>query len=78
MRFVAAAFEAFRPFGRLWLVGAAIALFLTFGLGGGTPSTPPWLILKAILLGALLLSLLVELAVQIRDRLRRGSSRPSA
>lgn len=77
MRFLAAAFEAFRPFGRLWLVGAAIALLLTFGLGGGTPTTAPWLILKAGLLGTLLLRFLVELAVQIRDRSKHGSSRPS-
>jgi hypothetical protein len=41
-----------------------LALLLTFGSGGGTPNTTPWLLVKGILLGALLVSLLVELARQ--------------
>jgi len=48
-----------------------VALFLTFGFGGGTPNGAPWLIIKFSLLGLLLASLLVTLAMQIRDWLTR-------
>ena len=71
MRFVAAGFRALRPFSPLWLLLCAVALFLTFGFGGGTPNTAAWLIVKFLLLGVLLTSLLVELAAQIRERLTR-------
>jgi hypothetical protein len=45
-----------------------VALFLTFGVGGGTPGSTPWLIIKFSLLGLLLATLLAELASQLRDR----------
>lgn len=56
--------------GDAWLLLFAGALFLTFGFGGGTPSTG-WLIGKFLLLGVLLTSLLAELASQRQDRRRR-------
>ena len=65
MRFVAAGIRALRPFSRSWLVLCAVALFLTFGLGGGTPNSPTWLTIKFLLLGVLLASLLVTLALQL-------------
>jgi hypothetical protein len=71
MRFVAAGVKAFRPFSRLWVFLCAAAVFLTFGLGGGTPNTTTWLIGKFLLLGVLLTSLMVELASQVRDWLTR-------
>jgi hypothetical protein len=43
----------------------AVALFLTFGLGGGTPNSPTWLAIKFLLLGVLLASLLVTLALRL-------------
>lgn len=67
MRFVVAGIKAFRPFSRLWVSLCAVTLFLTFGFGGGTPNTTAWLIVKFVLLGVLLTSLLVALAFQIRD-----------
>ena len=56
MRVVAAGIRALRPFSRSWLVLCAVALFLTFGLGGGTPNSPTWLAIKFLLLGVLLAS----------------------
>lgn len=67
MRFVAAGVRALRPFSRLWVLLGVVALFLTFGFGGGTPNATAWLIAKFLLLGTLLASLLVELASQVRD-----------
>ena len=40
MQVVAAGIRALRPFGRSWFVLCAVALLLTFGLGGGTPNSP--------------------------------------
>jgi len=65
MRFVAAGFNALRPFSRSWIFLCVLALFLTFGLGGGTPNSATWLIVKLPLLGVLLASLLVALVSQI-------------
>ena len=72
MRFVAAGIRALRPFSRSWSVLCAVALFLTFGLGGGTPNSPTWLTIKFLLLGVLLASLLVTLALQLWGALRRS------
>jgi hypothetical protein len=77
MRFVAAGFRAFRPFSRVWMLLFAVALFLTFGLGGGTPTSATWLIIKFLLLGVLLTSLLVALVSQVWDWLMRTKRQPS-
>ena len=71
MRVATAGLSALRPFRRGWIFLFLVALFLTFGAGGGTPSSAPWLIIKLSLLGLLLASLLAELASQVRDWLRR-------
>ncbi len=71
MWFVTASFNVLRPFSRGWIFLSLVALFLTFGFGGGTPNSAPWLIIKFSLLGLLLASLLVALAWQVRDRLTR-------
>jgi len=71
MRFVTAGFNVLRPFSRGWIFLCLVALFLTFGFGGGTPNSAPWLIIKFSLLGLLLASLLAVLASQVRDWLRR-------
>jgi hypothetical protein len=71
MRFVAAGFRAFRPFGRIWVFLCVVALFLTFGFGGGTPNGVTWLIIKSLVLGVLLTSLLVALGSQVWDWLMR-------
>ena len=71
VRVVAAGFSVLRPFSRGWMFLCLVALFLTFGFGGGTPNGAPWLIIKFSLLGLLLASLLVTLAMQIRDWLTR-------
>ena len=65
MRVAAAGIRGLRPFSRSWFVLCAVALFLTFGLGGGTPNSPTWLAIKFLLLGVLLASLLVTLALQL-------------
>jgi hypothetical protein len=67
MRLITAGFSAFRPFRRIWVFLFAVALFLTFGFGGGTPNSATWLTIKFLVLGVLLTSLLVELASQVRD-----------
>jgi len=67
MRLITAGFRAFRPFGRIWVFLFAVALFLTFGFGGGTPNSATWLTIKFLVLGVLLTSLLVALASQVRD-----------
>ena len=73
MLFVGAGFRALRPFNSLWLCLVAVALFLTFGFGGGTPNSTTWLIGKFSLLGLLLASLLAELVSQKRGtRWARG------
>jgi hypothetical protein len=72
MRVVAAGIRALRPFSRSWFVLCAVALLLTFGLGGGTPNSPTWLAVKFLLLGVLLASLLVTLALQLWDGLMRS------
>ena len=72
MRVATTALSALRPFGRGWTLVFLVALFLTFGVGGGTPGSTPWLIIKFSLLGLLLATLLAELASQLRDRPRRA------
>lgn len=72
MRVVATGIRALRPFSRSWFVLCAVALLLTFGLGGGTPNNPTWLAVKVILLGVLLASLLVTLALQLWGGLMRS------
>ena len=71
MRVVTAGLGALRPFSRGWTFLALVALLLTFGFGGGTPNSTPWLIIKFSLLGVLLASLLVVLGSQVRDWLSR-------
>jgi len=46
-----------------------LALLLTLGLGGGTPTSPIWLVIKFSLLGVLAASLLVLVAVEVWGRL---------
>ncbi len=70
MGFVTAGFSVLRPFSRGWIFLCLVALFLTFGFGGGTPNSAPWLIIKFSLLGLLMASLLAVLASQVRDWLR--------
>ena len=72
MRVVAVGIRALRPFSRGWFVLCAVALLLTFGLGGGTPNSPTWLAVKFLLLGVLLASLLVTLAWQLWGGLIRS------
>ena len=69
MRFIAAGFRTFRPFSRTWILLLAVALLLTFGLGGGTPTSPIWLVIKFSLLGFLAVGLLVAVASEVRRRL---------
>ena len=42
-----------------------VALFLSFGLGGGTPTSAMWLVIKFGLLALLLASLVAELALML-------------
>jgi hypothetical protein len=72
MRFVAAVFRALRPFSRIWVFLFAVALFLTFGLGGGTPNSATWLVIKFSLLGLLAAGLLGVLASKVWGWLSRG------
>jgi hypothetical protein len=65
MRFVSACFRALRPFGGIWTLLLAAALVLTFGFGGGTPTSSIWLVIKFSLLGVLAVSLLVALALEV-------------
>ena len=78
MRVVAAGIRALRPFSRSWLVLCAVALFLTFGLGGGTPNSPTWLAVKFLLLGVLLASFLVTPALQLWGGLMRSTPNRSS
>ena len=78
MRVVAAGIRALRPFGRGWFVPCAVALVLTFGLGGGTPNSPTWLAVKFLVLGVLLASLLITLALQLWGGLTRSPPRRSS
>jgi hypothetical protein len=55
-----------RYFGRAWLVLLLMAVLLTFGAGGGTPSTAPWLVTKFGVLAILLISLLAGVFVEFR------------
>ena len=71
MRFIAAGFGDLRPFSRIWMFLLAVALFLTFGLGGGTPNSPIWLVIKFSLLGVLAVSLLVDAALGVWGWLMR-------
>ena len=73
MRVVSAGIRALRPFSRSWFVLCAVALLLTFGLGGGTPNSPTWLAVKFLLLGVLLASLLVPLALELWGGFMRSS-----
>jgi hypothetical protein len=47
-----------------------LSLAMTFGLGGGTPNSPPWLIAKFSMIGVLLASLLAFSAAQLFTWLR--------
>ena len=58
-----------RSFSRIWFVLLLVSVLLTFGAGGGTPSTTPWLVVKFGLLAVLLIALLVGVTVS-----RRGHS----
>lgn len=71
MRFVTSAARALHPFSRSWLLLLALAFFLTFGLGGGTPGSAAWLIVKFFVLGVLLTSLLLDVGTKARNRLRQ-------
>ena len=73
MRVVSAGIKALRPFSCSWFVLCAVALLLTFGLGGGTPNSPTWLAVKFLLLGVVLASLLVPLALELWGGLMRSS-----
>jgi hypothetical protein len=64
-----------RYLGRAWLVLLLLAVFLTLGAGGGTPSTAPWLVTKFGVLATLLISLLVGVVVESR-RARSDGSEP--
>ena len=55
-----------RYFSRVWLVLLLVAVLLTFGAGGGTPNTAPWLVTKFGLLAILLISLLTGAVVEFR------------
>ena len=50
----------------------ALAFALSFGLGGGTPTSALWLVAKFGLLAVLLASLMVELALMVWRWLRRS------
>jgi hypothetical protein len=51
---------------------AVVSVLLTFGLGGGTPNSTPWLIVKLVIIGVLSASLLIELSRHAwRDAMRR-------
>jgi len=71
MRLIGSGLHAFRPFGRLWMIGFLISLVMTFGAGGGTPNSAPWLIAKFFLIGLLLVSLLVVSAGRVFTWLTR-------
>ena len=71
MRFVPSDLAVFRPFGRLWVILFVLSLAMTFGLGGGTPNSTPWLIAKFSLIGVLLASLLAFSAAQLFTWLTR-------
>jgi len=71
MRVVTDGLRLLRPFSRGWILLFLVALFLTFGFGGGTPNSTPWLITKFALLGLLLTSLLIVLVTHVRDWLVR-------
>jgi hypothetical protein len=65
MRFISACFRALRPFSGIWTFLLATALLLTFGFGGGTPTSAIWLVIKLSLLGVLGVSLLVAVVVEV-------------
>jgi hypothetical protein len=71
MRLIGSGLHAFRPFGRLRVIGFLISLVMTFRAGGGTPNSAPWLIAKFFLIGLLLVSLLVVSAGQVTWLTRR-------
>lgn len=75
MRFIAAGLRTLRPFGRIWMVLFVVALFLTFGFGGGTPNSPTWLVVKFSLLGVLAVSLLGVPASKVWGWLMRVANR---
>ena len=72
VRFFIAAVRTFHPFSLPWMLLFAVAVFLTFGLGGGTPTSAMWLVIKFGLLALLLASLVVELALMVWRLLRRS------
>jgi hypothetical protein len=74
MRYVAAGAKVFRPFGRGWMILFVVALLTTFGAGGGVGGSTVALALRFSLLGVLLASLVVGLAVDMhKDRAAKHS-----
>ena len=55
-----------RYFDRAWFVLLLTAVLLSFGAGGGTPNTTPWLVTKFGVLATLLVSLLVRVFFEFR------------
>jgi uncharacterized membrane protein YhaH (DUF805 family) len=53
-----------RYLSRVWLVLLLVSVVLTFGAGGGTPSTKPWLVIKFGLLAILLICLLAAVVIE--------------
>ncbi len=49
-----------------------VALFLTFGFGGGTPNSAAWLVIKFSLLGVLAGSLIFVIALNVWGWLKRA------
>jgi hypothetical protein len=56
----------------------AVALFLTFGFGGGTPNSATWLVIRFSLLGLLAAGLLGVLALTVWGLLSRAVSARTA
>ena len=75
MRYVAAGFRVLRPFSRVWVSLFLVAVFLTFGFGGGTPNSPAWLVLKFSVLGLLAAGVLGVLALNVWGWVRDGPRR---
>jgi hypothetical protein len=53
---------------RVWVALLLLSVILTFGAGGGTPTTTPWLVAKFGLLTFLLLSLIVGALIEFRRK----------
>jgi len=72
VRSVVAGVRVLRPFSLPWMLLFAVALVLGFGLGGGTPTSTMWLVVKFGLLALLLASLVGELALMVWRWLRHS------